>query len=73
MRHLSRQDDLENVERAVSIFLANDDAAPLAETIARLTTPNRAGVSTGAPEARPDHGARTLRVEIRGAWIRWSR
>ncbi len=63
MRHLSRQDDLENVERAVSIFLANDDAAPLAETIARLTTPNRAGVSTGAPEARPDHGARTLRVD----------
>ena len=63
MRHLSRQDDLENVERAVSIFLANDDAAPLAETIARLTTPNRAAVSTGAPEARPDHGARTLRVD----------
>ncbi len=59
LRHLSREDDLEDVERAVAAFLTNDDATPLAEAITRLT----ANVAkAAAPEVRPDRGARHLRV-----------
>lgn len=63
LRHLSRQSDVEQVERAVSMFLANDDTAPLAETIARLTGAHRAISSAADSEARSERAARQLRVD----------
>jgi two-component system chemotaxis sensor kinase CheA len=63
LRHLSRRDGLEDVERAVAAFLANDDAAPLAEAVLRLTAPNPAVAKAAPPEVRSDRSGRHLRVD----------
>ena len=63
LRHLSRRNDAEEVERAVSAFLATDDAAALTEAISRSTAPDRPAVLIRNPEVPPDRSARTLRVD----------
>ena len=63
LRHLSRRDDLEDVENAVAAFLANDDATPLAEAIARLTATRPAIAKAASTDVRADRGARHLRVD----------
>ena len=40
LRFLSRHSDVQDVERAVSLFLTNNDAAPLTDAIGRLLGAN---------------------------------
>jgi two-component system, chemotaxis family, sensor kinase CheA len=63
LRFLSRHSDVQDVERAVSFFLTNNDAAPLTDAIGRLLGANRGAAPIVAPEVRSESAARSLRVD----------
>ena len=63
LRFLSRHSDVQDVERAVSFFLTNNDAAPLTDAIGRLLDANWAVAPMVAPEVRSEPAARSLRVD----------
>ena len=63
LRHLSRQADAEEIERAVSSFLRDSDVAPLVDAITRSLGANRAAAPATLPAARPEAVARSFRVD----------